>query len=549
MSVAGSLRYMRERNLRIGQLEELSTVTAAEFLVEGGPAHARVFDRRGRELERFQRSTGESFETFRDRACARAQGLAGAARLALGGLGCSETGIGPYGVPRGAVRLQDVPLHASQREAVALVEANRRVCLVCGRRWGKSTVIVTLAVDSALACKNVAVLAPTYKFLKPLVDQIAFALSVAPGVVVNRTAGETHLRGGGRIDFWSVDVTGRGGRGKGYHLVLVDEAAHDEGYLASTLELAIAPATIDFQGKIVLASTPNGLEGAFWEAANTPEKGYVVHHAPTSVNPYLPSDEIAWLRTTLRSEVASQELDAVFLDVSGAAIFSLTALLVDGEPHADTDWTCDYVGVTIDSNSGKGGPDRDGTAACVFGVTLPNIMYQGSLVGARVVILDWDIQSLSQGGVTSWLEHVRALTMSWFFKLRPIHGLPRLHVEPAGNAPSIIEICKAQGMHPNEIDAKLVALGKDGRALATEPHVNSGRVKIGKSALEKRTNYRGVTANHLVRQVTNFKTFDKDAYKREDDLLDAAVYAMLVSFGSGTEMRWSQLKRPPLAAE
>jgi hypothetical protein len=46
----------------------------------------------------------------------------------------------------------------------------------------------------------------------------------------------------------------------------------------------------------------------------------------------------------------------------------------------------------------------------------------------------------------------------------------------------------------------------------------------------------------LIRQVTGFKTFDKDSYKREDDLLDAAVYSVLVSLGDGTEARWSQLK-------
>jgi hypothetical protein len=121
--------------------------------------------------------------------------------------------------------------------------------------------------------------------------------------------------GGGLVDFWSLDVTGRGGRGHGYHLVLVDEAAHDEGYLAGTLEAAIGPTTIDFRGKIVLASTPNGLDGAFWECATIAEKGYEVHHAPTTANPVLPIDEIAYLRSTLRPEVASQELDALFVDI------------------------------------------------------------------------------------------------------------------------------------------------------------------------------------------------------------------------------------------
>jgi hypothetical protein len=101
-----------------------------------------------------------------------------------------------------------------------------------------------------------------------------------------------------------------------------------------------------------------------------PERGYVVHHAPTSANPHLPLDEIAYLRSTLRPEIASQELDALFIDTGGATIFPLHALLIDGEPHTD-DFQCDYLGLAIDSNSGKGGPDRDGCAAVIFGVILP----------------------------------------------------------------------------------------------------------------------------------------------------------------------------------
>ena len=318
----------------------------------------------------------------------------------------SNAPIGSGGLPRGAVTLPDIPLHPSQREAVELIERARRVALVCGRRWGKSTVIVTLAVDYALAGRSVGIFAPTFRFLKPLIDAIVLALAPLPGLSVNRSLGEIRLEGGGAIDFWSVDVTGRAARGRRYHLVLVDESAHDEGYLKDTLEAAIMPATLDYKGKIVLASTPNGLEGAFWEAANMPERGYVVHHAPTSANPHLPPDEIAYLRSTLRPEIASQELDALFVDTGGATIFPLHTLLIDGEPHSDDGFVCDYVGLAIDSNSGKGGPDRDGAAALIFAVTLPNIMH-GSLAGARVVLLDWDIRSLAQGGVGPWLQHVR----------------------------------------------------------------------------------------------------------------------------------------------
>jgi hypothetical protein len=248
----------------------------------------------------------------------------------------------------------------------------------------------------------------------------------------------------------------------------------------------------------------------------------------------------------MRPEVASQELDALFVDVGGATIFPLGSLLIAGEPHPDEGWTCDYVGVTIDSNSGKGGEGRDGCAAVVYGLTLPGL-YRGVpedvLESARVVLLDWDIVSLAQGQVADWLQHVRELTLSWFYRLRPMHGLPQAHIEPAGNAYSLIETMRTSGFAPTEISADFVRLGKDGRALAVEPHATKGRLKIGRTALDKRMNYRGVVANHLVRQVTGFRAFDKDSHKREDDLFDAAMYAALVSIGDGVAMRWSKLKR------
>jgi hypothetical protein len=56
--------------------------------------------------------------------------------------------------------------------------------------------------------------------------------------------------------------------------------------------------------------------------------------------------------------------------------------------------------------------------------------------------------------------------MAWFHRLKPLRGLPKAHIEPAGNGYSIIEACRAQGFAPREIDAQFVALGKDGRALS-----------------------------------------------------------------------------------
>jgi hypothetical protein len=537
-------RQVKRLAREFGRSDGVATAIAADFLTGGSPTAAEIYDRKGVRLATFARFDGEAFTAFRERIREGARAHSGAARVKIGGLARGSSAgfpAPPESLPRSAVVLADIPPHTSQLEALELIAARRPVALVAGRRWGKTTLLVMLAIDAALAGKSVGVFSPTYKFLGPLYEPIVAALHILPNTSINRALGEIRLDGGGAIDLWSLDHTARAGRGRKYHLALIDESAHDEDRLADSFPSAIAPALLDYAGSVVAASTPNGLEGWFHEIVHDPRHGFVFHHAPTSANPHLPNEEIAALRATLRAEIASQELDALFLDTGGATIFPLATLLIDGEPHPD-DFPCQAIGLAIDSNSGKGGPDRDGCAAVIFALIMPSIA-RGSFEGARVVLLDWDIQSLTQGGVAPWLSHMRDRAVAWFRRLKPLGGPPVAHIEPAGNGYAIIEAARAQGLNPQEIDTKYVTAGKDARALMVEPHSTAGRVKIGRSALERRSIYRGAAANHLVRQVTGFRAFDKDAYRREDDLFDAAIYAALITLGDGTEARWSRLKR------
>jgi hypothetical protein len=157
------------------------------------------------------------------------------------------------------------------------------------------------------------------------------------------------------IDFWSLDYTARAGRGRRYHLALIDESAHDEGRLVDSFPASIAPALLDFNGSVVTASTPNGLDGWFHDIVHDQRHGFAVFHAPTGANPFLPVEAIAALRAELpRPEVALQELDAQFVD-TGATIFPLAALLIDGEPHPD-DFPCQAIGLAIDATAARAAP-------------------------------------------------------------------------------------------------------------------------------------------------------------------------------------------------
>ena len=481
--------------------------------------------------------------------------VAGVCSLLIGGLpdnGASDDDLGDHGrgdngnendLPRGAITLPEAALHPSQVKALGLVREHRRVALVCGRRWGKSTILITLAVDAALSGKRVGMFAPTRTLMSPLLMEIARALRPIRGASINTVLGEIRLPNGGHVDFWSVDHSQRAGRGRKYHLVLIDESAHDEGYLTDTFPAAIAPTLLDYGGSLVEASTPNGVEPTnhFWQCAHLAELGFVVHHAPTSANPHLPPGEITALRATMRPEIASQELDALFVSLEGMSIFPLSSLLVDGEPVPD-DGPIDTVGATIDSAAGEGGIEHDGSAAIVYGMRQPRVA-PGGFEGGEVVILDWDIRSLALGAAGAWLRHVNDLYRHWIQRTRPRMGLDGIWIEKPAMGLRLLELAGEQRIAAQEINTEWVEWGKDGRALAVEPHVTAGRVRFARSAYDKRMEYKGAVYNHALAQITGFRAFDKKASKRADDLADAFMYAVLRCLGDGRARRWDKIKR------
>jgi hypothetical protein len=541
---------LRDYRMRAESSLGVSIAIAADFLHGGQPSFARLFDRRGAQLATLRRATNEPWASFRDRVKGVAAETTGAASLVIGGLPDTvrvrgENDFAGDGAepPRGAIVLDTIALHPSQVEALELIRNNRRVILAAGRRWGKSALLVALAVDTALCGRRVGVFAPTRTLMSPLLGEISHALRGVKGVTVNKIFGEIRLPNGAHADFWSVDHTGRAGRGRKYHLVLIDEAAHDEGYLTSAFPAAIAPTLLDYAGSIVEASTPNGVEPTnhFWQCAHLAELGFVTHHAPTSANPHLPAEEIARLRATMRPELANQELDALFVSLEGMSIFPLAALLENGEPVAD-DAPIDTIGVAIDSAAGEGGIEHDGTAAVIYGMRHPRVGQYG-IGGGEVVILDWDVRSLALGGASAWLRHVHDLYRAWIQRARPRMGLDGFHIEKPAMGLRLLELAGQQGIKAEALLTDWVEVGKDGRALMVEPHVSAGRVRLSKAAYAKQMEYRGAVHNHLVAQVVGFRAFDKKAGKRADDLSDGFVYAVLRCLGDGRATRWDKLKR------
>jgi hypothetical protein len=149
----------------------------------------------------------------------------------------------------------------------------------------------------------------------------------------------------------------------------------------------------------------------------------------------------------------------------------------------------------------------------------------------RLLFVDWEIVSLGAGDLDQWLVGVQARLTGLVDTLRPRGGSHGIHIEAAAMGEMLLAKAPGLGIDAHPIDSALVSRGKDLRALAAEPHVSAGRVRITREAYDKTSSYRGVTRNQLLAQLSSFRVGDKAAYKRMDDLLDCATYAILVAFG------------------
>ena len=150
-----ALRLEREHG-RAGT-DDITVTIAADFLRGGEPTFARTFDRRGALLGAIQRLQDEPWATFKARAVVEAGRTTGACSVLIGGLpdggerhGNGDGEIHDSELPRGAITLPDIPPHPSQLQALDLIRGHRRVALVAGRRWGKTSLLTMLAIDGAL---------------------------------------------------------------------------------------------------------------------------------------------------------------------------------------------------------------------------------------------------------------------------------------------------------------------------------------------------------------------------------------------------------------
>lgn len=408
-------------------------------------------------------------------------------------------------------------MHAGQVSAYET--PGRFLGLRCGRRWGKTEFLKTIAADEAIKGRSFGWFVPEYKFqsevyfeLEELLYPVIRHASKNDGVIRTIT--------GGRVDFWTLNNP-KAGRSRKYHGIALDEVAFAGTDMADIWRLSIRPTLLDYGGYAIAASTPNGDDAGnfFWQICNLPELGFVQYHAPTHTNPLLPPDEVARLEKENHPLVFRQEYLAEFVDWKGQAFFMEDKFLENGVAPEPTMYP-DAVFAVIDTTA-KGGEGRDGTAVTYFAAS--------KNLGHKLAVLDWEITDIQGNMVETWIPNVLRNLEMWADKLKARHGSLGAFVEDKAAGIVINQNAAARGLPIYPVDSKLTALGKDERCISVSSYAYQGLVKITRHAYQKVITYKGVSRNHWLAQVCGYRVGVKN---QADDLLDTFTYGVSMALGN-----------------
>jgi phage terminase large subunit-like protein len=217
--------------------------------------------------------------------------------------------------------LSRADLRADQR-IIADDPARFRV-VACGRRWGKTTLGLILAIEAARAGGRVWWVAPTYGLAFQPWRDLKRLLIDDPR---SKLESERHIdltETGGSITVQSADDPDSL-RGVGLDFAVIDEAAFmaEEAWTA-----ALRPALADRTGRALIISTPRGRNWFFrahQRGVDPLIEGWMGWHHPTASNPRIGAEEIAEARRTLPERIFQQEYLAAFLEDGGSVFRSVS---------------------------------------------------------------------------------------------------------------------------------------------------------------------------------------------------------------------------------
>jgi predicted phage terminase large subunit-like protein len=260
--------------------------------------------------------------------------------------------------------------HSAQQQIKTNAKRWNAVC--CGRRWGKTTLGIELAVEPALHGYPVGWFNPTYKLLSEAWRDLKRTLEP-----ITRHRSETEHRieliTGGVVEAWTLEDASAG-RGRKYKRAVFDEAAMARN-LEEAWEQAVRPTLTDYAGDAWFLSTPKGFNyfHTLFERGQDPRfPDWVSWQMPSSTNPYLPVSELVSARQEIPERVFKQEYEASFVD-DATMIFDRTWWL--GQNRYDpNDETIPFrsIGRWLSWDTGLKDKDTNAYTARIVGELMPD---------------------------------------------------------------------------------------------------------------------------------------------------------------------------------
>jgi len=410
-------------------------------------------------------------------------------------------------------------LHPGQIEAFNIPARFR--ALRCGRRWGKTAFLKTIACDMAAKGCQVGWFVPNYRYASEAYSENEVTLE--PAIKSSsRNLGTIHTTTGGRIELWTLEDE-KAGRSRRYHLVIIDEAAFTKSNAIAIWEKAIRPTLLDFRGAAIIASNTNGIneDNLFWRICNLPEYGFTEYHAPSHSNPFLPPDELERLEHDNHPLVYAQEYMAEFVDWSGEAFFSLDNMLTDGKPEPFP-VRCLYTFATMDT-AVKTGKEADGTGVIYWA-------YEKLGDDHWLKVIDYEYLQIEGGMLELWLPVVYRNLDDYSAKCGARLGSRGCFIEDKGSGSILLQQARRRNLPASELPQKLTQLGKAERAINVSGYIFQKRVKLLETVYNRIITFKQVTKNHLLGQILGFRVGDVE--DRQDDLLDCFSYGVAIGLGN-----------------
>lgn len=221
----------------------------------------------------------------------------------------------------------EISLHQGQIDVFQDKHKIRVLC--CGRRWGKSRLMLNELILSALQFPGktslaspeiVAGIMPTYSqarriLFNPLVNLFTETPLSRFVKNINRTAGRIDLLNGkpSILIAGSNDNQGAALRGSRFYFIGCDEYAD---FSRGVLDAVLLPASADTKGsRLLITSTPKGKLNEFYDIFNREQKlpdVYKSWNFPTASNPVIDPKEVAIAKATLPPKLFAQEFFATF---------------------------------------------------------------------------------------------------------------------------------------------------------------------------------------------------------------------------------------------